>query len=65
MILENTLSGGAIMYECGQALVNTYYKENPGSMNYGDILPMIVNFHILTEAEIFIGVQQSSFSTDV
>jgi hypothetical protein len=61
---ENTLSGRA-MYECGQALVNMYYKENPGSRNYGDILPMIVDFHILTEAEIFIGVRQSSFSTDV
>ena len=61
---ENTLSGRA-MYECGDALINTYYKENPASMNYGDILPMIVNFYLLTEAEIFIGVRQSSFSTDV
>ncbi len=56
------------VFECGQDLVQQYLDENPGeamNIDYGSVLPMMVNFHLLTEAKIFIGVRKSSYSTDV
>ena len=53
--------------ECGQGWVSRYFEENPeeNAFYYRYLLPMIVDFHILTEATIFIGVRNSSFSNDV
>ena len=53
--------------ECGRGLVDQYFENHPeeNAFYYQYVLPMIVDFHILTEATIFIGVRKSSFSTDV
>ena len=53
--------------ECGRGLVDQYFENHPeeNAYYYQFVLPMIVDFHLLTEATIFIGVRKSSFSTDV
>jgi hypothetical protein len=55
------------IFECGEELVKQYLKQHPeeNAINYGSVLPMMINFHMLTEAKIFIGVRKSSYSTDV
>jgi hypothetical protein len=32
---------------------------------YGSILPSLINFYVATQAQVFVGVSKSSWSTDV
>lgn len=64
---SNTMSklAGRHVFECGETHMKRYYKQNPDSIDLGDTLAMMVDFHILSESNIFIGVRKSSFSEHV
>ncbi len=57
------------VFECGGDLVRRYLDEKENEhekkIDYGSVLPMMIDFHMLTEAKIFIGVRKSSYSNDV
>lgn len=54
------------VFECGQqALQDYYYNLNPNAIDYGSTLQSMINFHVATEASIFVGVRGSSYSTDI
>lgn len=57
--------GNTAVFECGKHLMDQYYKDHPGSIDYGSLLQSVVNFYIATEAKAFIGVRGSSYSTDI
>jgi hypothetical protein len=67
--VDDTTSGlkhGTVpVFECGQQVIDEYYQEHPDSIDYGSLLPSMLNFHVATEASIFIGVRHSSYSTDI
>jgi hypothetical protein len=59
-------------FECGEgwveeAFYNDIHNNHDGLPHnyYGSILPSIVNFWLAVEADIFVGVMKSSWSTDV
>ncbi|CAJ1970165.1 unnamed protein product [Cylindrotheca closterium] len=53
--------------ECGESWMKRWYsKQDQVEDNYyGTLIPMVMNFYIATEAEVFIGTKGSSWSTDV
>ncbi|KAG7365859.1 hypothetical protein IV203_028529 [Nitzschia inconspicua] len=60
------------MFECGEGWVEEAFyndpvlnEENLPHNYYGDVLPSVVNFWLAVEADVFIGVMKSSWSTDV
>jgi hypothetical protein len=57
----------AEIFECGELWTDRWYatQEDIEHDYYGSILPSIINFYIATHASIFVGVQGSSWSTDV
>lgn len=60
-------SGKAAIVECGESWMKQWYSEQDqvGENYYGTLIPMVMNFYIATEAEVFIGTSGSSWSTDV
>jgi hypothetical protein len=54
-------------FECGENWVDRWYQtqQNIPEDYYGSILPSILNFYIATQATVFVGVDKSSWSTDV
>ena len=53
------------VFECGERLLSDYYRDNPQVPDHGSLLQAVVNFHLAVNAEIFVGVRGSSYSTDV
>ena len=53
------------VFECGEKLMEKYYRENPDSIDYGSVVQSMVNFYIATAATAFVGVRGSSYSTDI
>lgn len=55
------------IFECGEEWIRQWYLSNPTVQYdyFGSVLPSILDFHIATQASIFIGVSKSSWSTDV
>ena len=53
--------------ECGQPLVDKYLEDHPEekAYDYGVILPQVINFELLVNADIFIGVRGSTYSNDI
>ena len=53
--------------ECGQQHVNKYLDNHPEEKEYGygALLPMITDYEMLLQADIFIGVHGSSYSSDI
>jgi len=66
-LVESGLQNGRLpVFECGrQALHDYYYNVQPNAMDYGSTLQSMINFHVATEATIFVGVRGSSYSTDI
>lgn len=66
-IVTSGLQNGRLhVFECGQqALQDYYYSLNPNAIDYGSTLQSMINFHVATEASIFVGVRGSSYSTDI
>lgn len=54
-------------FECGEVWVARWYQQHQDIPNdyYGSILPSILKFYIATQATVFVGVDKSSWSTDV
>ena len=53
------------VFECGERLLQDFYRENPNVPDHGSLLQAVVNFHLAVNAAIFVGVRGSSYSTDV
>lgn len=53
------------IFECGERLLQDYYRDNPHVPDHGSLLQAVVNFHLAVNAAIFVGVRGSSYSTDV
>lgn len=51
--------------ECGERLLQTYYGSHPEAVDHGSLLHSVVNFDLAVNADVFIGVRSSSYSTDV
>jgi len=55
-------------FTCGENKMKEWYlskKDEIEDNYYGNLVPMVINFYIATEANVFIGVNGSSFSNDV
>jgi hypothetical protein len=52
-------------FECGEQVLQQFYSANPHIPNHGTLLQSVINFYIAVTSEIFIGVAQSSYSTDI
>jgi len=50
-------------FECGETFLQQYYPHH--ARMYGSLLPSILNFYIATQASVFVGVQNSTWSKDV
>jgi hypothetical protein len=53
------------VFECGEKVLQEYYASHPSIPDHGSLLQSVVNFHIAVSAEVFIGVEGSSYSTDI
>ena len=55
------------VFECGEVWMDEWYRkqQNVPDDYYGSLLPSIINFHIATQASVFVGVDKSSWSSDV
>ena len=55
------------IFECGEIWMDRWYSSQYDVQDdyYGSLLPSVLNFYIATHATIFIGVEKSSWSTDV
>ena len=52
-------------FECGEKILQQFYAKNPNIPNHGTLLQSVINFYTAVSSEIFIGVAQSSYSTDI
>jgi hypothetical protein len=53
------------VFECGKKALSQYYSTHPQVADHGLLLESVLNFHIAVQADVFIGVAKSSYSTDV
>jgi hypothetical protein len=66
------------VFECGEVWMDTWYAKQQPQLHhsssqqqqqkqnvYGSILPSLINFYVATQAQVFVGVSKSSWSTDV
>ena len=51
--------------ECGERLLEQYYESHPAVVDHGSLLHSVVNFDLAVNADVFMGVRSSSYSTDV
>jgi hypothetical protein len=65
--LNSSESRRSNFFECGEEMMQRWYSSQPDIEEdyYGSLLPSVLNFHIATQATVFIGVSKSSFSTDI
>jgi hypothetical protein len=52
-------------FECGEKLLQRYYIKNANIPDHGSLLQSVINFYISVSSDVFIGVAQSSYSTDI
>lgn len=53
------------VFECGKSTLQDYYAANPQVPDHGTLLEAVVNFHLAANADVFVGVAHSSYSTEV
>jgi hypothetical protein len=53
------------VFECGESMLEEYYQEHLDVPDHGSLLQSVINFDIAVNADIFVGVRKSSYSTDV
>ena len=66
--MQHNIGGkGMSVFECGKPHLDKYFANHPDERkyDYGVFLDMVLNFEMLVESDIFIGVHGSSFSNDV
>ncbi len=53
--------------ECGKEHVDRYLNnhQDEKQYNYGSLLPQVLDFEMMVDSDLFIGVRGSTFSTDV
>ena len=64
----HTFGGKSVsIVECGDRNVEKYLNDHPEEKeyDYGALLSMVVNFEMLVNADIFVGVRGSSYSNDI
>lgn len=63
--------GQPSVFECGEVWMDAWYAKQQRQHSsqpqnvYGSILPSLINFYVATQAQVFVGVSKSSWSTDV
>jgi hypothetical protein len=62
---EGLMNSRVSVFECGKRMMDRYYAIDPQSIYYGSLLEQVINFYIAVNAKVFVGVQRSSYSTDV
>mmetsp|Transcript_13221 Transcript_13221/g.31698 ORF Transcript_13221/g.31698 Transcript_13221/m.31698 type:complete len:167 (+) Transcript_13221:92-592(+) len=70
---QDPQSEKSTIVECGEGWMKRWYSSQQQKVDqakvednyYGTLIPMVMNFYIATEAEVFIGTKGSSWSTDV
>jgi hypothetical protein len=69
--LDQLVRGGATakkplpVFECGENMLEEYYQAHPDVPDHGSLLQSVINFDIAVNADLFVGVRKSSYSTDV
>ena len=53
------------VFECGERFVENFYATHPHVPNHGSLLNSVLNFYVAVNADVFVGVKHSSYSTDV
>ena len=53
------------VFECGQRTLQDYYAAHPEVPDHGTLLQSVLNFHVAVQADVFVGVKGSSYSTDI
>lgn len=53
------------VFECGEQMLTGFYAQHPGIPDHGALLQSVINFYIAVNADAFVGVSGSSYSTDV
>ena len=53
------------VFECGEQILDSFYQQHPNIPDHGSLLQSVINFHIAVQADIFVGVKSSSYSTEV
>ena len=55
------------VFECGDQLLERYYQSQSEQpvIDYGSLLPSIINFDVAVEAAVFVGMRSSSWSNSV
>jgi hypothetical protein len=53
------------VFECGESMLQEHYQAHPDIPDHGSLLQSVINFDIAVNADIFVGVRKSSYSTDV
>eukprot|EP00980_Cylindrotheca_fusiformis_P004136 scaffold902_cov147-Cylindrotheca_fusiformis.AAC.1 len=63
----NLSYGNHKYFECGEVWMDRWYSMQAAVPKdyYGSLVPSVLNFYIATHAAIFVGVEGSSWSTDV
>jgi hypothetical protein len=66
-IVRSNRRGKPEIFECGETWMDRWYSMQADVPNdyYGSLVPSVLNYYISTHAAIFVGVEGSSWSTDV
>ena len=64
-IQNGTTAHGNTLGNRAYDLVEKYYFQNPNIADHGDILDSVIDFYILVQSNLFVGVRKSSFSAGV
>jgi hypothetical protein len=66
-IVRSNKGGKPEIFECGETWMDRWYSMQADVPNdyYGSLVPSVLNYYIATHAAIFVGVEGSSWSTDV
>ena len=64
-ITQNASNAILPAFECGETVLQQFYAANPSIPDHGTLLQSVINFYLAVSSEIFVGVAQSSYSTDI
>lgn len=57
------------VFECGEQLIERYHESQSSTgqqaVDYGSLLPSIINFEVAVESAVFVGMRSSSWSNSV
>ena len=66
LLLGRASKGTSIpVFECGERILRQYYALHPDVPDHGSLLQSVINFDIAVNADIFVGVKGSSYSSHV